>query len=284
MIVEVWGDIEMRGIDTSKVCEKAEIINAYFFNTIKVLRGRGKNKLVRESVNKGTAHVVMNGPSLEESKGLIKDIGGAVMMVNSAYKTLLFKELSPDYLCFADPYFLLEDSQYHKELTDYLLSSGYRGTLILPETAYECFGDLACPKLYISNFVTNSGYDNRIKRLLIKNMISPNYVNVSILALYAAIQMGYTTIYLHGMDFSYIKDCSVDHNNNISGSICHYWEKIPSNFNSLHGDFNMKDHIESYYYVIRTLYLIEKYALDTGVKIYNMSPNSFLDMFVKYKL
>lgn len=237
---------------------------------------KGKHALNKTKDDKGTIHVVMNGPSLVDSKKYIKELGGDIMMCNGAPCTDDFAELMPQYVCFADALFGCETEKIAQDVSKALKQNEFSGKVIISASVNpKMFKDY---DLSIVNDYPAFVEDIQKKSYLLKkNIICPPFRTVAIMALYIAIQLGYSTIYLHGTDMNMIKSLYVDENNE-----CYYWDEHFYN-NEKKKIKNVYSRILQYYTSWQGFMMLKKYSDTVGVKIMNMSNISLVDIFDRYK-
>lgn len=116
------------------------------------------------------------------------------------------------------------------------------------------------------------------KKFLEKNLMAPSFINVGIMALYVGIQLGYKEIFLHGADFSFFKTLSVNERLEVEMEDAHFYgtEQVSK-------ECNMREHMKCVEEAISHFYIMQEYAKAEHVKIINMSDESMLDCFERYK-
>ena len=255
--------------------------------TENILKGDMDCRLPLQNDNGKTLSVLLNGPSLTETIQYLDRSKTDVMMVNEAVKTDLYRELKPEYFCVADflyfrptkeNYMLFKSMEeinrdvvlfYPGNLNQSVILWG-RDFNIRPVYAVSMFWDV---EAYSYN-------------LLRQNSISPYFINVGIMALYVGIQLGYKKIVLYGADLSIFKDLSVNEDLQVEAVIMHYYEKEPKKINQtqmFRRSYNMTHEMRTLYQTFAQFSVVARYAADAGVKILNMSRESMLDCFEKYR-
>ena len=99
------------------------------------------------------------------------------------------------------------------------------------------------------------------------------------MAIYLAIYMGFNEIYLLGVDHSWLTHY---------GTSQHFYEEKDHKF-TLHGysewiDNHLGDEFKKYVALWDQYLQIRSYCNENGIKIFNLSPNSLLDLFPKASL
>lgn len=246
------------------------------------LKSAGRKALPMQAARKEPIHILMNGPSLNDTIYYVKKEPGKVLMCNHALNSMqaMKTDIRPDYYCFVDPIFADLSIQGSFDLYNTLQSYAYNLEVYSDRDILE--------KLKITNHMikTHSIYYNPcpdyrgIKecRILQKNMSSFRWQNVAIAALYVAIQLGYKKIYLHGADFTFFINIKISSENTCVMRDEHFYGNKEVAWNS----FNMKTLSNAFYIMYRELYKIRDYANDLGVSIINMSPKSMIDCFERF--
>lgn len=228
-------------------------------------------------------HILTNGPSLNDTINYIDEVGGDVMMMNQMYLTPYYTKYRPKYMCFWDDDVYLNNEQLEEEVKN-LNSNDDDMIIIFTEHMFKKY-HTKYPKLNMKWIYTGGATrpycKMKDKKKYEENYSSPATYTVALAALYAGIQMGYEKIYLHGNDFSFICNYSVDENNQVYMTNQHAYEseakKVPMNI-------TMKEAMEAAYYSMVGYDNIAKYAEDEGVKIYNLSIHSYIDVFEKLRM
>jgi hypothetical protein len=126
----------------------------------------------------------------------------------------------------------------------------------------------------------------------------PRPHNVLIPSLILSINMKFSNIYVCGADHSWLKEIYVDHDNEVLLSQKHFYDKQAekqSQYRDMsvaqpmyHGGSNDKrrlhEVLEKFYYTFRSYWNIKDYAEVKAVKIYNITPKSYIDAFQRLKI
>ena len=238
------------------------------------------HRLQKETENKKEVlHILANGPSLNDTIGYIDIIGGDIMMMNYMFKQEYYKQYPPKYLCFFDSVFL-NDSELEfelKRLTECNSATKVFFTHGMFVKYYNLFNNKNFFWIYPGG--SHNRYTNKLDKFMYeKNYSSPMTYTVALAALYAGIQMGYKTIYLHGNDFSFITKYYVDEHNQTYFVNQHSYDKKTERKKM---NISMLEEIETVYYSYVGYDNVAKYAKDERVSIYNLSLHSYIDSFEK---
>lgn len=152
-----------------------------------------KNKKLKNIHKKERCFIVLNGPSINEH-----DLSGLkdeyVFVSNFFYRSDLCKIIEPNYYCWLDS--ALMHSDEIKSVVEELKCACPKSKLI--------FNYKACSKLgerddtyyvYTKNMANVFGISNNLAGVM------SNYTNVAFLAIVSAIYMGFSEIYILGLDF-----------------------------------------------------------------------------------
>lgn len=254
--------------------------------------GRLNERMTLKREKKGIIHIIAGGPSFIKSQNLVKKISGDVMMVNYIFTSEFAKKYPPQYWVSADPAFD-EDEKFLTSLRKYA-KKHHDFAVIFPSYLKKL------KKLKIQQYRINTKMGGSIETdkwdifFYKHNFYSPIFQNSATFALYAAIQMGYKKIYLHGceLDVTFLGD---KNNNVIIPQYIHSYEikdsektKISPNLCYVFTEEELNE--PHMYKMLRTMTLayeglhqVAAYAKSLGVKIYNMSETSVVDEFEKWK-
>lgn len=112
----------------------------------------------------------------------------------------------------------------------------------------------------------------------------PRPHNVVIPALIVAIRQSFKEIYLTGVDHSWLKEISVDENNNVLVGQYHFYDNDsikpePMNKVGRLKTRNLAEVLEKFIFTFKSYYIINEYAKAKNVKIFNATKGSFIDAF-----
>lgn len=232
------------------------ISDIFFFFSIKVRRVlKRNNKLTK---NHDRCFIILNGPSLKQTD-ITKITNADTITVNFFYK-------SKDYMTFESDFHVVMDGAFFSpENFDYLQSiimGKKRTKLFVKSSAFGLFEENDRVFALYSKKVQ---YGNYLSFDLEKNMTAA--INVSITALQIALNFGYKEIYLVGADFSeFIMK---------NGRVEHFYSEDKTSEEVLRKGDELRWFSLAYFHH----YAIRKWADCNGVKIYNASPDSYLDAY-----
>lgn len=249
------------------------------------IKGDTKERLVLQPAKKKELSLVLNGPSAKRTVKYLDPEKTDVMMVNLAPLTPLYKELKPKYLCICDSCYT-KKMKRNFSLKNELLKMNEDITIFLPHYLKDqnIFSktNLKIKYVFSPTGLTFAGYDVISYKLMEKNLMVPEYNNICIMAIYVAIQLGYKKIYLYGADENFVKEMTVDDNNRIMRRDDHYYGKGVMCESAEHG-YDMEIMMYMMYRIFNGLKKLKKYADKENVSIINMSDDSWIDCFKRYK-
>jgi hypothetical protein len=116
----------------------------------------------------------------------------------------------------------------------------------------------------------------------------PRPQNIIIPSLYMLIQLKYKTIYLWGVDHSWLKEITVTHDNVPLISQKHFYDEseVKPAAMHMHGKGQRKLHeiIYKFMKTFESYFILKDYADSKGITIINNTPDSLIDAFEKQKL
>ncbi len=115
----------------------------------------------------------------------------------------------------------------------------------------------------------------------------PRPRNVLIPSIMIAVKMGYKNIYVAGADHSWTKTLSVNDRNEVVSIQPHFYKEDEKEERRIRTDYlryPLHQILYSFYVAFRSYFTIQRYAESQGVKIYNVTPGSFIDAFPRTTL
>lgn len=116
----------------------------------------------------------------------------------------------------------------------------------------------------------------------------PRPHNVLIPSLMTAINMAYKTIYVAGADHSWLKDLYVADDNTVYLTQKHFYDAQKAQPDVMkkmgRGQRRLHEILHKFMLSFKAYFDINDYGKSQGVKIYNITPNSFIDAFERKKI
>ena len=250
--------------------------------------------------------IIGNGPSLNQSVEKYKEeiISNDRIAVNFFASSDLYDIIRPNIYVFADPaFFYVPESQ--KESIENLIECILTKTtwemhLIIPLSACEAplVEKLRQNKYINIEFYLNfyQEYDNRSKfEAWDENLIGPPAQNVLNVAIYLALYWGYKETYLIGADSSFLEDLRVDQETNELYTIdTHFYNNKDVHSDKKFYDQKKRGRSRADWKLHELIYAhgrmfeyydeLKKYADYKGLKVYNASEYSWINVFERKKL
>ena len=241
---------------------------------------------------KGDNIVVMgNGPSLSETINAHADILRATpsLAVNFAANTPEFRQLRPRYYVLADPHFFASGNENVDRLIANINAVDWPMTLFLPFAAKGASSKINSEKVKIEfyNAVGVEGFEWLENAAFKSGRGMPRPRNVLIPSIMIAVKMGYKNIYVAGADHSWTKTLSVNDRNEVVSIQPHFYKEDEKEERRIRTDYlryPLHQILYSFYVAFRSYFTIQRYAVSQGVKIYNVTPGSFIDAFPRTTL
>lgn len=242
---------------------------------------RRANRLSLASEKKGKLHILANGPSLGNTLKYVDTIGGEVMMLNGTAASV-GSALEPNYYVFAcrelfDKVLLRSETSIYSSFYDAIMKMNSKFILFAPNWAdVSVWQKENIDTRFVNSAWCDSEYVDMTKYYK-KNTLVPCFRNVTIMALYVAIQLGYQEIYIHGLDMDYIRNLEFDEEYRLCSTDSHLGVKsVTAPIGKL------VDYLNAFKGVLFSFEQLRTYADKLGVKVYNMNPYSMIDSFTKY--
>lgn len=241
-----------------------------------------------------------NGPSLgkqlEENQEVFQ--ANDVLCVNMFSTTEYFFKIKPRYYCmidpdcFADSETITEDGRKQIDAAWAALErADWEMELILPryfkKSRYlqERVRTLSINVRYL-NMETFSGWGFLQDFFLKKQLCAPMAQTVLITAIYYGLCRGYKQIVLLGAESNWFKELEVDENNQVYINDSHYYGKNNRRLLMAAGGrtLSIAEGLESDARAFRQYMFLASYAIKRKCAIYNATPNSMLDAFLRIEV
>lgn len=236
-----------------------------------------------------------NGPSfslIEKHLDQLKDFDFCA--VNLSVNTDLFFKLKPKMLVMVDMLFWQKpESEHIKKAWDNIQRIDWAIQIFIPydfpyhiKEAFEKNKNVTVRRYANNSWEPETKYANRIKMWLYKKgLVSPNFSNVSLSAIYAAILCGYKEINLLGVEHSWMKDIGVNNCNEVVVVDRHYYGENETVWRNYDGTpIRLIDFLSSQLVTFTGHLYLQEFADYMNVKIFNRTTGSFIDAYEKRTL
>ncbi len=222
--------------------------------------------------------------------------------VNEFLHSHYFEELKPEFVFFADPAYwcrnlseeLVERYAINHEK---LLGASWEIAVFMPNNArsWNFFSDIPSKNKYVNIYYFNTDVSNdedvykKFESYKI-NKSMPRLQNVLVAALYCAVNIGFSKIYLLGADHSWHESIYVTDENIVCYKDSHFYDKKENSYtpvwkNGEHTEtFTMAELFEAFSFKYKAYLELNQYANFMKSKIYNASSKSCIDAFERFNI
>ena len=237
-------------------------------------------------------YILANGPSLKDEILELMETGMELqesLVVNFFVESDLFKKIRPKYYCLADPCFNKETLLKGRWKDVYVKLNkevSWPMTLFVwKEAEFMVRGLIDNPMIRIEtlSILLFSGFESKRLESYKKGTSVPSYVNVTIMALYVLLNLGYSKIYLYGVDHSFLAGLSVNDNNRLCMVDKHFYGVEKYEFKPKEDGtyWTMKDFVYDKYLTFAEHEVMRRYADYLGAQIINCTKDSWIDAYIR---
>jgi hypothetical protein len=133
------------------------------------------------------------------------------------------------------------------------------------------------------NYTIVSGYTNLTHWLFKQGLGMPQCQNVLVATLFYALNMGFKEIYLFGADHSWHEMIKLDDHNNLVVSDTHFYGQKDYDI-AVRETSYMSQQLFSLHKAFYGYEVLARYARSLGIKVYNASTRSYVDVFEKVRI
>lgn len=267
---------------------------------IKILISSKKASSLPKRIN-STCIILGNGPSLQTS--ILKSFKSVkeadLICVNYFPLTDLFIELKPRFFVACDS--VLWDKNYNPDL------------VIKSEKMFDHMNNIVDWDFYL--FIPSSSknigdwqqrvYKNRHIHILYYNLTPiegvrkinfylysvalgmPRPHNVLIPSIVHAINLNYKKIFLFGVDHSWLNEISINEENEVMVGLHHFYNENATNHpirKSKSESMKLHEVLETFATVFKGYHELNEFSKSKNIQIFNSTPNSFIDAFIRKDL
>jgi hypothetical protein len=203
-----------------------------------------------------------------------------------------FFKIKPIHYCLSDPIFFSKSPEEIKVFELYVLFEtriNWVINLYIPSYAYKKFiiySKITNKYINIKRINTNYYYGFTKWHFFFykKNIAMPCYSTVAIMAIFVGINLGYSRVYLYGVDHTFFDSLYVDDNNVLNSKIMHFYDNKKTiaykPMTSLTGEpVKMSEFLYGRMNVFKGHDVLAKYAQFMNVSIINCTKNSLIDSY-----
>lgn len=263
-----------------------ESLKGIYFSMRTLLSGK-REKFVEEPDK--SVLIMGNGPSLANTDiEKILEKKPYVACVNFfPAKDKRFMEIKPEFLCLFDPIFFKQtpsSEEKKKELFDILEKVDWPLKIICTQGHRLSVQNENISYAHIASYSYYGEGLRKFRHFLYRhNLTNCGLQNVMIGAGYYFVSKKMKEIYLAGLDMSEFKMLYVGEENEVYVAAQHHYgnEKIKHSELGLFKRGEFYKLLGCYVTMFEQFYGLEKYAKSQGVKVYNLTPESYVDVFEK---
>lgn len=241
--------------------------------------------LPRLEIDSNELVILGNGPSLRlflDTKISFLE-GKEVMMVNFSALSDDYVKIRPKFYLLMDPLFFEDAATIERLFPPLVSKTDWDLTLFVPLMAkknkkwQEFLQGVTNIHVYFFNSGVAEGFTSFSHRIYRWRLGMPSPRNVLVAASMIGLQLPFSTIYLAGADHSWLKEIWVDDTNTVREDREHFYDK--EGVEQVISPHFLHELLNSMAITYHSYHLVEKYAKQIGKKIYNITPNSFIDAF-----
>ena len=236
--------------------------------------------------------VLGNGPSAKEFLESKQDFlqQKALLSVNFFAKHEFFSRLKPSFYVLADPAFFMKDeaAQILSILSDtvnwdlLLMIPNYAKKQPLWHEKKALLARNSFIKIAYYNMTKVEGFDWFVQQATMKGWGLPAPRNVLVPSIANCMRMGFDTIYLAGADHSWIKQIWVNDNNEVILDDKHSYDTGAKTVSKANAPLYLI--VGSFSIALKSYAKINQLAKYKNVRIYNITPGSYIDVFERLKI
>jgi len=257
---------------------------------------------LKQSAQRKEIIVLGNGPSLKTLLEKHRDFleGKELICVNTFPNTDLYEQLKPRYVIVGGPEFWINNiDEVYLKLRDDLYSDMVRKTswdvdFLIPSQARKMrfWKDILHQNKHINivyyNITPVEGWKWFEHAMFNAKLGLPRAHNILNPAIYTSLIMGYKKIYLWGADHSWLKEISVDENNQALVCQKHFYDENSAKPIKMRqrgtGARKLHEILHKFMHAFASYFILREYSATLGATIINNTPGSFIDAFEREEL
>ncbi|MFA7628075.1 MAG: 6-hydroxymethylpterin diphosphokinase MptE-like protein [Candidatus Dojkabacteria bacterium] len=271
------------------IAKKTPLVHPLYSNVASYIKYRKDKKILRRNKRYKDMYegkrcfILGNAPSLKKHNlRLLED--EYVFTVNSMSASKEFDIVKPNFHVVVDSARFDEDNElFHKQMKD-LAERDYKPICIFSARFRDHIEKYGLNKSLEIIYVYPKSSIRRIKDINLTEKVPP-YQNVVNVALYTALYLGFSEIYLIGCDMTGFITI-YDENDNVSYGGHFYEEDNPEEVEYMKKAKKERTNefmLNAYGFVFRLLRFTEEYAIKNGKRIFNAGIGGALDVFPRVK-
>ncbi len=256
------------------------------------------------SKNKKDCIILANGPSLKDSIRQNPDVYNKenydLLCVNYFPNTDFYTQLQPSYCVLLAPEYWVAEfadisniiKQREELFKNIEAKTTWEMTILIPWEAKKTklwqnlFKDKPNIHIHYFNRTPVEGWQPINRFLFRHNLGMPRPHNVLLPSIWLTINMQYQNIYLIGADHSWLPEISVTDDNQVLINQKHFYDNstsVPKPMLKATGHRKLYEILDKFTLAFKGYFILKDYASTKNVKIWNATPNSFIDAFDRKK-
>ncbi|MCF6366841.1 MAG: hypothetical protein L3J35_11630 [Bacteroidales bacterium] len=277
-------------------------LNKTLVSIIKIVLLSKVSKFPKNKLGSDSCIILGNGPSLkstvETNPNFIKN--KTLIAVNHFAETELYSNLKPEIYILSAPEMWKEDVEvYHKNKGKKLFEAISKNTnwniklfILHSVKKNKSRMDELKKNSNISIFYFNptgiEGFNKFCFYCFAKGFGIPRPHNVLIPSLIISIMFKFSTIFIAGADHNWIKNIYVTRENKVLLTQKHFYDEKTAKPRTMDkmgkGERKLHEILEKFVISLKGYFIIGKFAKKNKIKIYNITPDSYIDAFEKLNL
>lgn len=265
----------------------------FLFHYLQERKRYGNYYFPYRPLHKGeTVNILANGPSLNTELESLMTTNSTLenaLVVNYFVESEIFVQIKPKYYCVADPGFNIKECLTERTRNTYSLLNklvSWPMTIFVWKGAVDMvteFIDNSLIKVVGLSILRYEGFDSKRYEYFKNGIAVPSYINVTIMAIYALLNMGYSTIYLYGVDHTFLTGICVNEKNRLCITDKHFYgtKTVELPLRPDGALWHVKDFIYDKYLTFVEHEIMRGYADYLGAQIINCTKESWIDAYVR---
>ena len=269
-------------------------VTAWFYWLLQNIVFESFRNFIRREERTKPVLVLGNGPSLSDDLKNFNIGDYDVCAVNFLGNSDVFTKIKPQFYSLLDDAFFQNQEERFVNLMENLKKTDWKMSVFVPY-AYRKQAETQLKSEFVdiipvhrTSFLSWMKYDRLRFRMYRKNLATPAFQNVLVGSLYCMMNSGYTKIYLLGADHSWLNSIVVDENNVLCLTDSHFYDKTAVKMTpwrkSATETYKVHELLAKLSLTFEQYHILARYAKYLGgISIVNVTPNSFIDAFERFK-
>ena len=242
----------------------------------------------------GNVLILANGPSL---KNVILELTTEkfqnmdFIVLNFFAFDDIFYHIKPKHYCLADPMYFKENHRLDDVRKLFVIlqnNVNWEMTIYIPRNHYHnfiTFSNITNKNISITkmNCIEYEGFEKFRYFFYKKGLAMPKVQNITNMAIFIALNLGYDPIYLYGVDHTFFDSLCVNEYNQLCVKDRYFYNHQEILHPKLRADngevYKVSDYLEDVSNIFKSHDTLAKYAQYLNVKVFNCTKNSMIDCY-----